>query len=911
LAATEDAELSAELDAMATAGIGAVEVFPYFTSGVNPAAAGWGTAAWSARLATIVRVAEKRGIRVELGAGPLAVPAVPMTSPFSVVGSARELVRGVVFVDAGTTYSDVVPTPAAAEDERELVAVVAAKVTGQASAKPILLDLDTTLDLTARVAGGRVNWTPPSAGSWALFGFWQRATGQPVTSGFNSDQPIPTTPNSYFVDHYGAAGAQLLKRFWDSNLAGFSGGEFLFLDSLELSAELPWTPALPARFQSSRGYSLVPFLPVLAIEGLHSFFPPNNATPDSAPDFDFHDGIGARIRNDYYEVLTELYQAEHLDVLRRWAVGRGWRLRAQVAYGATLELASSAAHVDVPETESLAFAERIDGYRAQAGAVHLTGSPTYSAELAPAFGKAYEQTLPDLIASIHTAYAGGVNQVMLHGSPYATAPGAHWPGWAPLAPLFSEAWGPRQPCWRHIPDVMTHLTRLQSIMHTGVARIDLAVFRHSYWDHHDTVYFEHPELAEAGYRHDFVAPALLELPTATVSGGLLAADGPGYRALVLDGQRTLPIPAARRILSFAQAGLPVVVIGAVPDRSPFFGDASSGDAVVRDLMGRLLTQPTVRRAEKPTEVVNALGVLGVRPSVEFQQPTPLLTMQRCAGKLTYFYFHNPVDTAVNVHADLDASGVPFLVNTWTGDVEPIRFDRADGRVRVSLDLTARESVVIAVSPEDPFDVDVSGSRVTYSEDVETRVRHRKQFIRACRTGTRRVTLADGRSLAVPIDEVPPPFELIKWDVVVADWQPGSTATTTKIEEHRFTLDGLRPWPEIDQVRDASGTATYTTTFVLDRTWTGGTGAYLQLGPVFHSLRVRVNGTAMPAADPRRPVVDLCDVLVVGNNKVEVEVTTTLFNRLRFLGSVTGTAPQPYGLIGPVRLIPYGQRKLDI
>ena len=49
----------------------------------------------------------------------------------------------------------------------------------------------------------------------------------------------------------------------------------------------------------------------------------------------------------------------------------------------------------------------------------------------------------------------------------------------------------------------------------------------------------------------------------------------------------------------------------------------------------------------------------------------------------------------------------------------------------------------------------------------------------------------------------------------------------------------------------------------------------------------------------------------GLNTIEIEVATTLRNRLRVADPLIygGAARQAYGLAGPVRLVPYGEARL--
>jgi hypothetical protein len=83
-----------------------------------------------------------------------------------------------------------------------------------------------------------------------------------------------------------------------------------------------------------------------------------------------------------------------------------------------------------------------------------------------------------------------------------------------------------------------------------------------------------------------------------------------------------------------------------------------------------------------------------------------------------------------------------------------------------------------------------------------------------------------------------------------------------------------------------------------------TNAFLDLGEVFDTAQVTVNGHHLPPVNLLNPIVDLSAHLRRGRNTIQVEVATTLFNRLRVEQPNTYTGNrQNYGLLGPVRLIP--------
>lgn len=430
MADTDPAELVREVDAIADSGIGGVEVIAMTATGVDASTYGWGSAAWEDRITTVLTAAHARDLTVDLTIGsqwPAASPALNADSP----GASQELVYGRTQVAAGDTFDGAVPAPdqfdltdftgkGRTPGTPTLVAVTAARqLDPGATAKPVLLDPDSVVDLTSRVREGALTWTAPGEGQWLLFSFWRRGTGQTVTGAQSA---------SYAVDHYSAAGSDAVRSYWDAHvltpgirrLIRATGGD-LFEDSPELQFVLPWTDGLLREFENRRGYALTTCLPVLFIQGLHKFNS-GAGTPQSPAEHDFPGDAGDRIRNDFYQVLTELYEAHHLDRIRAWAHSLGLRYRAQVGYGAVLEMASAATYVDVPETEQFYFGDSVDSYRAMAGGVHLGGKQLYSVEAAAVLTSVlqdtYGTTWQRMLDILHLAYAGGVNQAVFHGFAY-------------------------------------------------------------------------------------------------------------------------------------------------------------------------------------------------------------------------------------------------------------------------------------------------------------------------------------------------------------------------------------------------------------------------------------------------------------------------------------------------------------
>ncbi|WP_437534087.1 glycosyl hydrolase [Sorangium sp. So ce726] len=910
-------DIAEELTQMAEAGFGAAEVLCTLTA--DPANHGWGSPAMSDRMEAALEYASQLGIRLDFTLGPawpLVVPGLTPDTP----GTQQELVYGSAVVEGGATFSGPLPEPSPAPPEvtqRSLISVQAVRCVADCTeAKPVMLQAESSIDLTASVQDGGLTWTAPSEGTWTLFSFWQRGTAQITLASELASEEITSVSPAYVVDHFSAAGAQLVTRFWDTNvltptmrgLLATAGGH-VYIDSLELKANLLWTPDLLAEFTKRRGYALNAHLPALFIAQLHEFL--SGATPDSAPDYELSDGIGARARNDYYQTLTELYQETHLATLRSWAQSLGLALRAQ-AYAITIDSSQAAMVLDVPEVESLGRFGNIDQYRAVASATHIGDKRLLSFECCAEIDAAYAQTWQAMLAYIQEAYAGGVNHVVVHGFAAEHGLGLPWPGFSPFTlfsdgigagPGFSEAWGPRQPMWKDMPKVTGWMSRMQSVLRHGQQKVDVAIYRQGYYQ--DGTIYADPGLGARGYSYDFVDAAQLDQREPRVQRGRLYPDGPAYGALILDNQEALPLRAARGILEDTRAGLPVVVVGAPPSRTPGVPQSPEEDSTLREEVDRLLAEPTVARVATREEVPAALAQLGVRAAAEIASGTDIRVVHRGASNGDFYYLYNHGSSAQATQIALEGTGRPIRIDPWTGATSAIAHYHTteEGRIEVPLTLSAGDSTVIAVTPTAAsrlYAVDTTGGEVLDSG--------KGLVLRATEPGRYDVVVSDGRTLDVAIASVPSPIALTDWHINVSDWRQGDDGQLIQMTQD-LDLQGLAAWPDIPELEDVSGIGSYSASFTVGEGWTRDSGAYLDLGKVVGTYDVAINGTTLPAVNQVTARVDVGPYLVAGRNTVTVEVATTLRNRLRVTPGFPGQAAvprQPVGLIGPVRVIPYGQ-----
>lgn len=819
-------EIAREIDQIADAGFAGVEIQDVHHSvkaDLDPAGHGWGTGPWRDAVESALRQAERRGLTVDLAVGPSWPAAVPDITPDD-PAAAKELVHTV------TPFTGTAPVPT------EIFAVQIARLVSTGVLDPASVQTLTPVD-------GQVTATVPD-GNWLLFTYVVRGSGQQPEGGPHTDPP------SYVVDHFSPAGTKAILRSWNDHvltspirrLLRDAGGD-LFEDSLELETDWTlWTTNISAEFARRTGMELLPVLPVLlAPKGKYLYAFGSDATN--------------HLRDAFNQVLSDLYHEHHLIPLRDFAHSLGLKLRAQ-PYGLSTDAIRSATLLDVPEGESLGF-KNLDDFRVLAAARDMAGRKILSCEAAAYANGAYSTTWNKVLQTMGSVFAGGVNQAVLHGFAYQDAPGAAWPGFAAFSPYngngigYAEAWGPRQPTWRHVSGVAGWFRRTQKILRTGTARADLAFFRQkgftatgigAPWATNDGI--------PIGWTHGFVDEASLDLPAAKVRDGRLGP--PRYQAVILDGDafrgkdHTLGVRAARRLVEIARAGLPVIVIGDWADVHP---------VELQPLLTQLLAQPGTRVVADQSGIPAALEALGIRRDVEYDRSS-LMTVHRVDGDDDFYYLANARHAENRVITPIDQdvwltttsrTSVPIEVDAWTGEERGIPYTRVGNRLQIHVTLQPGQSTLIACQ------------------------RRRLPIVTRTFTGV----------------ETP----LTDWDLHVEDWQP--TGVTT----HDRTLDNLVPWSSIAELADVSGIGRYRTTVDAGR----GGRALLVLGKVVDTCRVRLNGRLLPPIDVLEPIADLA--LKPGRNTIEVEVATTLLNRLRTTSpAVFGIAArQAYGLLGPVSL----------
>lgn len=421
-----------------------------------------------------------------------------------------------------------------------------------------------------------------------------------------------------------------------------------------------------------------------------------------------------------------------------------------------------------------------------------------------------------------------------------------------------------------------------------------------------------------GFSYNFVGPDILQLPDVSISDGLLGPKGPGYKALIFLNNSQIDNNVLSKVLEFDRAGLPIFFVGEVQELpiSSRPNETYNAASMVKELVTR---GRNIYHVSTNDNLPAALAKAHITSRVQYTTPnSSILSVYRAESesRINYIWLLNDANVTSSFVADFEVGldVLPFSLDAWTGDVRPIaQYSLSRNGVEIPLKLQPYETTIIGFKP-------LRGERPAYvtktSGQVEAVGYTVEGKLYASLRGSSAVTATGIKEQNLEAS-VPQPFSINFWDVEIEDWR-GSNNSRTSIEPeilvHRFPNQSLVPWKEISpELESVSGIGTYSATFAVPNM--RNIGAYLSVGPIFNTLRVWINGHQLSpfAADNAKVGISsfICSDKV---NDIKIEVSTTLYNRLKaevnstlltgyplsmIYPTYTSAKSQTYGLQGPV------------
>jgi len=637
--AVDSKEIKREMDLFQEAGFGGVEV-QAFLFGLTPGEINSdtnvrtvGTAGFFKKL----RIAAEEAYTSNMSLAFTLESGWPSGGPFISSAPERQLLMSELNVNGPALYTGALP-PVKQPDyynivnqimdvlgpfdtDAELIAVTAARIADNASTPPTL---DSFTDITAMTHNGTISWAVPP-GTWKIFAFYENRT-----SHYAAGAAYAGSANSSLVaDHLDAAGAQeIIDGLGEPLIAaiGCYAPNTIFIDSFEMVGELPWTPSFLQCFQQTKGYNLTPYLPLLFQQGGESKY-----TQIIQDMFDLEPepvycsaDIGTRVREDYEEVRSELFIEGFVYPIRDWAHANNMSFRMQ-AHGGWANYLDAYEMADIPESEGLFAGGTYDFLKLASSAGHTAGRTFISSESFVSLSLDPRAIiLEDLYLLAGRAYSAGINRIIYHGYPYRyiLENGERWypyPAYedreedmVSAGPFAFTTWlDEDQAVWSELPAFNLYLARLCYAMSLGTHRADVA-WLDCYWGAPDKTILNVdgflPEQGEsdislalkrAGLVYDRVSPQ--GLTNASVMNSSFTVGSAQYDCLLLTNFSVASPELMASIQKLADAGIPVLVMGGLPERAPGFADYEQRDAATQSISESLQSKIIV------VEGVDALG----------------------------------------------------------------------------------------------------------------------------------------------------------------------------------------------------------------------------------------------------------------------------------------------------------------
>ncbi|WP_082548433.1 glycosyl hydrolase [Massilia sp. Root335] len=839
-------ELEREILAMKAGGIGGFEIQPVYPMELDDAARGIHNVPYlSPEFLDAVGFANRTGRANGLRVDMTLASGWPYGGPHVTVDEAAARLRqAVVDVPAGASSFAL---PAVMSGEKLVATFIGADV-DPAALRP--------LSATAG-ADGRAP-VAPANGPRKVVAYIASRTGQQVKrAALGAEGFVLDHLSRKAIDHHLATVAEpLMKAFGDAPPYA------VFSDSLEVYST-DWTDDFVAEFRKRRGYDIVPHLPAVF----------TGQGPDAAA-----------VRHDWALTQTELVEERYLMPIDAWAKRHGTRFRSQT-YGEPAVSLSSNRLVALPEGEGPQFRE-FSFTRLATSAGHLYGRPVISAETwtwlhSPAFAA----TPLDMKAEADRMLLEGVNQFVGHGWPY-TPPGTLEPGYAFYA---AAVFNDHNPWWNVMPDVTGYLTRMSWLMRQGEPANQVAVLLPN-----DDVYaaLVPGKVSLSAEMHKYVTPALTaQILDAGqnldyIDAQAILALGVRHPVLVMPHVTRLAPDVIDRLADYVRGGGKIVAVGGAPALAPGYRDAARISASVAAKAKALFASPNVRVVADDNAVGAALQAVLVPDMKLSAQASDVGFVRRRLRDADVYFIANTSNRPVHAEASFAA------VRKAAAWIDPDSGRMTAATLPARLDLAPYESRVLVLAdalPAAPAPAPVAAT-------------------------TEMADLGHGWNLKFP-----------------------GRAQAVR-------LDALRSWTDIDATRYFSGVATYDKEVELTAAQLKSRRIVLDFGPgtplastpkvpagmramyespVREAAQVVVNGRRAGAVWHPPYALDVTAFLRPGRNRIEVQVGNLALNALaghalpdyrllwarygqRFVPQDTALiAPQPAGLLGPVRLLGEG------
>lgn len=425
-----------------------------------------------------------------------------------------------------------------------------------------------------------------------------------------------------------------------------------------------------------------------------------------------------------------------------------------------------------------------------------------------------------------------------------------------------------QTWWQHMAHFTGYLARCNYMLESGSPVSDVLMYLGDEQNHKPPQSLDFPE----GYAYDYCNPDVLLNRLSVKNGQLLTPEGIAYRILWLyDCKRMLP-ETLEKILSFAKQG--VTIVGEAPTGIATLSGGETEEAHFRKAVEALWGngKQSVRKVGKGkvynSNIRSALASEKIQPDINIKF-SDVRWLHRKTNDSDFYFLSVPGEKGYRGTVSFRSKGNAEIWDPLTGEIKGVASKLTeDGYTHIEADFPAGTSCFVVFRE----------SNVSQLEELLP-VAEKKE-------------IQNGWEVSFP-----------------AGWG---------IEQSPVKIGRLMAWKDIPSLNTEgkafSGTAVYHTTFLLDDT-TDKAHYLLDLGRVEMIAKVRLNGSEVATKWTYPYKMDITDYLQPGENRLEIAVTSTWFNRLAYDAGLpeherktwtinapkAGSLLKDYGLFGPVSI----------
>lgn len=471
-----------------------------------------------------------------------------------------------------------------------------------------------SIDLTPRVSsGGRLECELP-AGDWTVY----------VLTGANTDQLVKRSGpggEGLVLDQFSGPALAAYLHGYDSVPGELTGIRSVMNDSYEVY-KADATDSILKEFQTRRGYSLVPYFPLL--------FDSSGFERGAGILFDSSGSDEAsRVLCDYRETISDLLLDGFMHTWSKWSHGHRI-LTTEQAHGAPANILDLYGGADIPQTESFGPAHfpipnvRVDKdivrdrfkwpdilmFKFASSAANVNGRRLCSAETATWLTNHFRMALSQLKPQLDQLFVAGVNHTMLI-SATNVPPDVSFPGWRFYpAPDF----GHYAAFYDYLPDLSRYIARCQHLLQQSKPDNDALLYFpiYDYWSEApkdlgvlatfdaipgkwgDRFAFSATarKLKNGGISFDYGSD--LQLQHLRYDGrSLVTTGGAHYKVIVIPECRRMPVKTLRHLAHLAAHGAPVLFENGMPQDVPGWNDWRRRLSELRGLQMKMMHYPRV------------------------------------------------------------------------------------------------------------------------------------------------------------------------------------------------------------------------------------------------------------------------------------------------------------------------------